>query len=188
MLPTRLLTLPSWFSAVFDTIDHSIILHSFSSCFGITDTTLTWFNTYLPSRSFSVLTLVLRNRYPLSCGVPQGPVLGPVLFDIYTTPLGTLISSRSLNHHLYADDTQLLIPFAPKTFTTAINKFQDTISDISSWVTTNTSLILSKTENIIYILLQQISTISNHYLTSLKSPNNPYRLRPKSWFHLRFKS
>ena len=100
----------------------------------------------------------------------QGSVLGPILFNMYTTPLSTLILSRSLNHHLYADDTQLFISFAPKTFTTAISQLQDTISDISSWMTANLlSLNPSKTKfmliglfmSLIYALLQQISKISN---------------------------
>ena len=44
-----------------------------------------------------------------SCGGPKGSVLGPVFIVMYTVPLSTLISSLSLNHHLYADDTQLFL-------------------------------------------------------------------------------
>ena len=90
-------------TAVFDTIDHSILLHLLSFWFGITDSALTWFKTYLTSRSFSVLASGFASSpYPLSCDVPQGSVLGPILFNMYTTPLSTLISSQSLNHHLYS--------------------------------------------------------------------------------------
>ena len=109
----------------------------------------------------------------------------PYPFNMHTTPLSTLISSRSLNHHLYADDTQILISFAPKTFTTSITQLQDTISDISFWMTANLlSLNSSKTEFMLIGLHQQISKISNPSLPSFKSPYNTYRLCPQPRFHL----
>ena len=144
-------------SAAFDIIDHSILRHRLSSWFGIADSAITWFETYLISRSFSVLASGFESPpYPLSCGVPQGSVLDSILFNMFITPLSSLISSRSLNHHLYADDTQLFISFAPITFTTAITQLQDTISDISSWMTANLlSLNPSKTEFMLIGLPQQ---------------------------------
>ena len=173
-------------SAAFDTIDRSILLHRLSSWFGIADSALIWFETYLTSRSFSVLASGFASPpYPHSCGVPKGSVLGPYLLNMYITPLSTLISSRSLNHHLYADDTQLFISFAPKAFTTAITQLQDTISDISSWMTvTLLSLNSSKTEFMLIGLPQQISKISNPSL-SLPS-NHPITLTdcPLPRFHL----
>ena len=141
---------------------------------------------YLTSCSFSVLVYgYALTPYPLSCGVPQGSVLGPILFNTYTTPLSTLISSRSLNHHLYADDTLIVISCAPKTFTITITQLQHTISDISSWMTANLlSLNPSKTEFMLIGLPQQISKISNLSLSSLTSPYNTYRLCLQPRFHL----
>ena len=89
---------------------------------------------------------------------------------MYTTPLSTLISSRSLNHQLYADDTQIFTSFAPETFITAVSKLQDTISDISSWMTANLlSVNPYKTEFMLIGHPQQISKISN---PSLSLPSN----------------
>ena len=141
------------------------------SWFGIADPAFTWSKTYLTSRSFSVLVSGFASPpYPLSCGVPQSSVLGLILFNMYTTPLSNLISSRSLNHQLYADDTQIFISFSPKTFTTAITQLQDTISEISSWMTANLlSLNPYKTEFMLVGLPQEISKISN---PSLSLPSN----------------
>ena len=105
----------------------------------------------------------------------------------HTSQHSHLIPVITFIHHLYADDTQLFISFAPKTFTTAITQLQDTMSDISSWMTANLlSLNPSKTEFMLIGLPQQICKISNPSLSlsSFKSPYNTYRLCPRPRFHL----
>ena len=70
-----------------------------------------------------------------------------LLFILYTTPLSTLISSLSLNHHLYADDTQLFFSFYPSVFDYSITRLQHSLQQISSWMTANLlTLNSSKTE------------------------------------------
>ena len=93
-------------SAAFDTIDHNISLTRPSSCFGIHGTAR--FISYLSSRCFRVkCNNDFSSPHTCLCGVPKGSVLGPLL--MYTIRLSTLVSSHSLNHHLYADDTTFLL-------------------------------------------------------------------------------
>ena len=79
---------------------------------------------------------------------------------MYTTPLSTLISSMSLNHHLYADDTQLFLSFHPSEFHSYITHLQNALQQISFWMTANLlTLNSSKTEFILIGLKQQLSKI-----------------------------
>jgi len=120
-------------SAAFDTIDHNILITRLSSWFGIQGSVLNWFESYLTSRSFRVKRdKDFSSEHISSCGVPQGSVLGPLLFVMYTTPLSTLISSLSLNHHLYADDTQLFFSFHPRNFDSSISHLQAALQLMSS--------------------------------------------------------
>ena len=75
-------------SAAFDTIDHDILLTRLSSWFGIHGSVLNWFKSYLSSRTFCVkCNDCFSSLHTSLYGVPQGSVLGPLLFIMYTTPL-----------------------------------------------------------------------------------------------------
>jgi hypothetical protein len=150
-------------SAAFDTIDHSILIERLTSWFGLNGAVLSWIRSYLSSRSFKVtLNSTESPNYQLFYGVPQGSVLGPLLFTLYTTPLSSLISHSTVNHHLYADDTQLFISFSSSNFATNILRLQDTISNVSAWMSSNMlSLNHSKTEFLLIGLPKQLSKIHN---------------------------
>ena len=150
-------------SAAFDTIDHPILLHRLSSWFGIESTALSWFQTYLSPRSFiASCGNTKSSSTPVTCGVPQGSVLGPLLFSLYTTPLSSILSATSVSHHLYADDTQLYISFLPSQFLPSIQHLQSSISQVSIWMSANLlSLNPTKTEFLIFGNSHQLSKLNN---------------------------
>ena len=100
-------------------------------------------------------------------------VLGPLLFIMYTTPLSSLISSLSLNHHLYADDTELFFSFHPPDVHSSLTHLHGALQQISSWMTSNLlTLNSSKTEFLFIGLKQQLAKLQNISLNTTHSARN----------------
>lgn len=138
-------------SAAFDTIDHDILLKRLNISFGITGTALSWFKSYLCDRYQSVkVGNFLSNEVLLSTGVPQGSVLGPVLFTIYTYPLAEIIKKYDLCYHFYADDSQIYGSVLPDQLPSLISRVQSCLMEIKSWMTCNKlQLNYDKTEMLV---------------------------------------
>mgnify|MGYP000509554728 CR=1 FL=1 len=81
-------------SAAFDTVDHCILLKRLSSSIGISGTALSWLTSYLQKRTQCVvINGVTSANSEMKYGVPQGSVLGPLLFTIYTKPLARILEN-----------------------------------------------------------------------------------------------
>src|SRR6218665_739881 len=94
-------------SAAFDTVDHEILLKRLNVSFGLSGTLLLWLRSYLTERSLCVVHGSSRSFWvPAPFGHPQGSVLAPLLFIIYTSDFASLLASHALLAQLYADDVQ----------------------------------------------------------------------------------
>ena len=125
-------------SAAFDTVDHNILLQRLHTRFGISGTALDWFKDYLANRRQRVsVNGSLSDPVQVKCGVPQGSVLGPLLFLAYISPLGDIIRRHGLDFHMYADDTQLYLAFDFEKSQMALATIRAAICDINDWLLLN---------------------------------------------------
>ena len=97
-------------SSAFDTLDHNVLIHRLSAI-GITGIALNWFTSYITNRSSSVrINTHSSPSRSLTHGVPQGSVLGPLLFNIYLLPMFDIFTNYpDISFHTYADDLQLYL-------------------------------------------------------------------------------
>lgn len=137
-------------TAAFDTVDHSILISRLAQC-GIKGIPLEWFRSYLSKRTFSVsLDDFISSPALFTCGVPQGSVLGPILFSIYMLPLGLIFRKHNICFHSYADDTQIYLRFNRNT-STPMESLVKCLDEVKTWMASNfLTFNEDKTEVIIF--------------------------------------
>ena len=118
-------------SAAFDMVDHQILLNRLSTSFGVRGLALSWLQSYLSDR-LQQIRIATSSSIPERCcfGVPQGSVLGPILFTLYTAPVGQLITSCEVMHQQYADDTQIYIALSAPDHHSSILKLEQCLSQL----------------------------------------------------------
>ena len=124
-------------SAAFDTIDHTILLRRLSG-YGLSGDVIAWLTSYLCDRTYVVrVKSGVSESDIITTGVPQGTVLGPLLFNAYIAPLTTLLQKHNIRHQLYADDTQLYITFPPTDHTQALARMEAYVQEAKAWLVMN---------------------------------------------------
>uniref|UniRef100_A0A8C2C292 Reverse transcriptase domain-containing protein n=1 Tax=Cyprinus carpio TaxID=7962 RepID=A0A8C2C292_CYPCA len=156
-------------------IDHDILIDRLQNYTGIQG------QAYMSDRyHFVYLNGESSHLSPVEYGVPQGSVLGPLLFSIYMLPLGNIIRKYGISFHCYADDTQLYISTRPDE-TSKLSKLTECVKNVKDWMTNNFLLLNSDKTEILLIGPKNITQNLVDYNWLYFPQNNLYNL---SLWHL----
>ena len=145
-------------SSAFDTIDHYKLLQLLEYKYNITGNALKWFKSYLGDRNFNVkIQDELSNEMDLKYGVPQGSVLGPMLFILYISDIYKVVNYHSLRMHFYADDTQLYIGIDPShDISLTLNNISSCLNDLETWMNSHFLKLNVEKTNVLFIGKQSV--------------------------------
>ena len=109
------------------------------------------------------------SKSSVACGVPRGSVLGPLLFSMYTAPIGDIIRRHNLSFQLYADDTQLYIKFEMTDETNrllSLRRIEHCINDVRGWMAAN--LLKVNDDETVALVLVSRNNQAKHNITVIK--------------------
>ena len=121
-------------SLAFDTVDHDIMLQVMKNRFNVEGKALDWYRSYLTDRTqtFQVGS-TQSGPHIIDCSVPQGSVLGPQEFIAYVEDLSQLIDSYHVDHHQYADDTQIAAHTSIEDVPATVDRLQKCVEAARAW-------------------------------------------------------
>ena len=125
-------------SAAFDTVDHDILICRLETSFGIMGTALAWLRSFLTKRTQQVVfNGHSSSKVTVTSGVPQGSVLGPLFFLLYTADIPLIASEHRIEAYFYADDGQLYLFGRAGEAESMISRVTECIADIDTWMSSN---------------------------------------------------
>lgn len=137
-------------TAAFDTVDHGKLVMKLYQA-GVRESALQWCDSYLRQRTMRVKAGKEESgTFSMTSGVPQGSVLGPILFNVYVADLARLLESLGADFHMYADDLLLFTGFDGKTVEKTFQRLQVVLNVVDSWMRTN-HLLLSPSKTSVHI-------------------------------------
>ena len=147
-------------SAAFDTVDLSSLLLHLRTRFGVIGSALASFESYLATRKYYAQAEGYKSSLrSLDSGVPQGSVLGPLLYVLFTSPVADIIESHDLQYHFYADDTQLYITFrtdsADDTCLVEL-RVEHWVEEIDRWMISNKLKLNDDKRNLLFLTLNSV--------------------------------
>ena len=145
-------------SKAYDSINHDLLLGKLRSL-GVSPSALRWFYSYLTGRRQAVrIGSTLSSKLPIKNGVPQGSILGPILFSLYINDLPTV--SQHCNIESYVDDSKLFLAFSLNELDDAVTKVNQDLTLTFEWCCTNYLLINpTKTKVMVFGVPQLVSKL-----------------------------
>ena len=156
-----MLLVSSDLSAVFDVVEHATLLKRLFCSLGVSGIAYSWIKSYLGGRTQSVRKGSYSSAVTsCSVSVPQGSVLGPLLFSAYKSPLSTVAKFHQVFQQQYADDTQLYVALSPINYFNELITLQSCLSSLHVWFCENgMALNPSKSDAILFGTAQRLETM-----------------------------
>ena len=150
----------------FDTVDHELLMTRLEHSFGITDKAFAWLQSYISERYLKVAVGSAESVDSiLTCGVPQGSVLGSILYCMYTKPIGDIVARHDMQYQCYADDTQMYIAVErDESIVAALKKVELCVAEVAAWLTKNLKMEhhIANTVKSCYYQIRNIERIRPH--------------------------
>ena len=152
-------------SKAFDSVDHQILLRKIQSVDASTSS-LKWFNSYLTNRHQVVrIHSSVSDPLPVECGVPQGSILGPLLFSIYVNDLPEV--PRHCSTECYVDDTKLFVSFNLHDSQRIVQEMNEDLLQVRNWCFGNRLLLNPDKTKLIVFGSRQITSKFHKFHMSL---------------------